>query len=277
MIIDDRFRFCPAFSRQSALHVSRDGTVSGDSPCVQLEHSLVVSVQGVDTMQVVCSPDHVAELVLGRLFTEGIIGGAEDVSLLSICEHGTRARVVLEDGKEPDFGKSHVEQVPSCCTGNRVFNAYFADDRPLRPVEPIFWNEEWVFALADLLSRDTPMHKSTFGTHSCFLSVDGEMRCCREDLGRHNAFDKVIGYALMEGIDLSRAVVYTSGRLPIDMVTKAIRAGVPVLASKAVPTDRTVEIAREYALTLVCSARPDSMTVYNDPLGCAGRRMAKAQ
>ena len=75
--------------------------------------------------------------------------------------------------------------------------------------------------------------------------------------------------ALRQEIDLRQALVFSSGRLPVDMVMKAIRAGIPLLATKAVPTDETVRLAREFGLTLVCQARPDSAVVYHDPLGCA--------
>jgi len=77
----------------------------------------------------------------------------------------------------------------------------------------------------------------------------------------------VVGAALREGIDLRDALIFSSGRLPVDMVMKAIHAGVPILATKAVPTDETIRLAREFDLTLICQARPDSAVVYNDPLG----------
>ena len=96
------------------------------------------------------------------------------------------------------------------------------------------------------------------------------MLYCCEDLGRHNAFDKVIGRALEDGVDLTRCTVFTSGRIPTDMVVKALRAGVPTLVSKAVPTDITVRMAREYDLTLICSAHSDSLKVFSDPLGIVG-------
>ena len=84
----------------------------------------------------------------------------------------------------------------------------------------------------------------------------------REDLGRHNALDKVIGAALMQEIDLKQCVLFSSGRLPTDMVAKAIRAGVPVLASKAAPTVQGIELAKKYRLTLITGVREDKLTVY---------------
>ena len=76
----------------------------------------------------------------------------------------------------------------------------------------------------------------------------------------------MIGCALQDGVDLTSAIVFTSGRLPVDMVLKGIRSGIPVLVSKAVPTDMTIKLAQEFGLTLICSARPDSMKVFNDQL-----------
>lgn len=111
------------------------------------------------------------------------------------------------------------------------------------------------------------MHRKSFGTHSCYLARGGEVLYSFEDLGRHNAFDKAIGRALIDGVDLTECTVFTSGRVPTDMAVKAIRAKVPVLASKAVPTDLTVEMARTFNLTLICSAHSDSFRVFNDPMG----------
>lgn len=78
-----------------------------------------------------------------------------------------------------------------------------------------------VFAAARAFAEDSPLHKATTGTHSCYLVLGGTVTICREDLGRHNAFDKVVGAALREGIDLRDALIFSSGRLPVDMVMKA--------------------------------------------------------
>ena len=231
---------------------------------IQREHLLDVYVNEVPTMTLTCSPDHLPELVLGRLYSEGLIRGVQEVEFLLVCEHGTKAEVLLKD-RSADFSQKQVDKIPTCCTGTQTLNRYFAVAEDLNPVTPIAWDDQWIFDLATLLVSDTPMHKVTFGVHSCFLSCEGQVLCCCEDLGRHNAFDKIIGCALRNGIDLTQCVVFSSGRLPVDMVTKAIRAGIPVLASKAVPTDATIKIAQDYNLTLICSAHPDKMIVLNDP------------
>ena len=74
--------------------------------------------------------------------------------------------------------------------------------------------------------------------------------------------DKAVGYALLNGIPLSECMVFTSGRVPVDMVEKVIAAGIPVLVSKSVPTAESVELAKKYNLTLICKAWPDRCEVY---------------
>ena len=80
---------------------------------------------------------------------------------------------------------------------------------------------------------------------------DGKILYQCEDLGRHNALDKAVGCALAEGVQLGQCVLYTSGRVPVDMVRKAIRAGVPALVSKTMPTVQSLELAEAYGLKLL--------------------------
>ncbi len=231
---------------------------------VLVEHTMDVYINEILTFRVVCSPDHLVELVLGRLYTEGLIKSADEVESIYICQFATRARVFLHDRKA-DTTRQNVEQVPSCCTGNKTLNSYFADDEPPAKVVPIHWKRSWIESLSKTFSQDTPLHSRTQGTHSCYLAQGDEILYRSEDLGRHNAFDKVVGQALLDEVDLTQSMIFTSGRIPVDMVQKAIRSHIPVLVTKAVPTNVTIEMAAAYDLTLICQARPDRFKVYNDP------------
>ncbi|MCH5342694.1 MAG: formate dehydrogenase accessory sulfurtransferase FdhD [Acetatifactor sp.] len=213
------------------------------------------------TMKLVCIPQYLTELTLGRLLTEGIIERLDEVKSLYICEEGRRARVHLAENVDYE-PRGFVELTPSCCTDNHILNDYFVSHREVHSVRPIPWEASWIFALADRFAEGMPLHEQTWGTHSCFLARGEKLLFTCEDIGRHNALDKAIGYALRNGIDLSQCIVYSSGRIPTDMAMKAIRAGIPILASKAVPSDEAVALAEEYHLTMICAARRDSMRLY---------------
>lgn len=230
------------------------------------EHLLEIYINGILTMKVICIGQLLAELVLGRLFTEGIIRGTEDVEGIYICEYGSRAKVILKDRKGPDekswSKETYVETTPSCCTGNRILNDYFVYSDEIAPVTPIAYSLSWIRQLADEFSKDTPLHRETAATHSCYLARGGELLFQCEDIGRHNALDKVIGYALRNGIDLTECMVYTSGRVPTDMAVKVIRAGIPILVTKAAVSVEAVRLAKEYRLTLIRAAKRGGLRLY---------------
>lgn len=248
----------------SARRYNRAGQLTGIIKEVQTENLLTVYVNDILTMQVGCSASNLVELVVGRLFTEGLIAGIDEIDALSICEKSMRADVILKN-RTADLSKEALGFVPTCCTNNRVANRYFVRDEGLRALVPIPWSADEIFAMADTFAEDHTSHARTRGSHSAYLWRAGECLVLREDIGRHNAFDKVVGWALTQGVDLGQCALFTSGRVPTDMVTKAIRARIPILVSKAVATDKTVEIARDYALTLICGADSEKIEVFNDP------------
>lgn len=232
-------------------------------PCeeeIVAEHFLDLIVNEQLVAKLVCTPSNLAELVVGRLITEQLITGMQDLESLYICEEGNKAKVFLKKNVEAQL-KRVLSEEPTCCTGNKVFLKNVAN-QGLQQLPRVEWEREWIFALARSFANGSHLHKATKGTHSCYLSVKGEVQFAVEDIGRHNALDKAIGYAVMNGYPLQDCILFTSGRVPTDMVQKVVAAGVPILVSKAVPTDAAVEMARHYGLTLLCRAWPDSFEVY---------------
>ena len=116
------------------------------------------------TMKLVCLPQHLTELVLGRLLTEQIITSSEDVDHIYICEYGKRAKVYLKNSARNTQSSSDafVEVTPTCCTGNHILNDYFVTSKEPQSLTPIFWKPEWIFHMADafadvLLSMALPL------------------------------------------------------------------------------------------------------------------------
>lgn len=250
-----------ATEQHMATHFSSRGQSFRYPDDLVAEHTMEIYLNDTPAYEVVCSPTDLPELVLGRLLSNGVIQSTDEVELLYLCENGLRAKVYLPKW-EPATEHPGVEQVSTCCTGNRTIADLFRNQTPPRHLRPIAYEQRWIFRLAEAMKEDMPLYAATHGTHSCLLMHKGEILRRAEDIGRHNALDKVLGWALMQGIPLEECIVYTSRRIPVDMVMKVIRAGVPVLASKAMPTRESVLLAEEFGLSLIGAARKDSMVVF---------------
>lgn len=245
---------------QKTMAYQPDGTVLPSESRIVTEHSVQVFLNEQLVLRLVCTPGFLGEMVVGRLLTEGYVLSAEDIEQLYICESGHTVKVYVS--RLQGLGLTTKQPVePTCCTDNRVFLAN-QNDRMLPFGTKAIWKPEWVFALTKAFCEDSKLHKTTFGTHSCYLAVAGEVLFTSEDISRHNALDKAVGYAALHHIAPSECMLFTTGRVPVDMVRKAITAGIPVLVTKAVPTREAVEVAKEYGLTLICKAWPDRFEVF---------------
>mgnify|MGYP000453012929 CR=1 FL=1 len=189
---------------------------------------------------------------LGRLLTEGWIASADEVEQIAVCAEGAKVQVYL---RHPlPTRRAAAQEVASCCTDNIALGSP-VELQPLRPVPGLALQSEWVERLTAAMHAGLPLYRATRAVHSCFVLHKGEIVFACEDLGRHNALDKAVGCAVLAGLPLAECVLYTSGRVPLDMVRKAIRAGVPVLVSKSMPTVQSAELAAEYGLQLVCGRK----------------------
>lgn len=191
-----------------------------------------------------CIPEYLTEVILGHLKTEGLIHSLEDVESVELRENGQKAMVRISVPLPSGFPDQYTKTP--------------------HPLTPIDWKPEWIFSLADRIAEGMPLHEKTWGAHSCFLALGEQLLFSCEDIGRHNAIDKAVGYALKNGFSLEYCILYTSGRMPFDMTMKIIMAGIPVVAAKAIPMMDSVELAKKYRLTMICAARPDRMRVYTD-------------
>ncbi len=267
MYINEQYHDLPLLETKEYRFISRDGQLISKQEQILKEHLIDVYLNDHLTMKLVCLPQYLTELVLGRLLTERIIDSISDIEQIYICEYGKRAKVYLNRTSKtlPQNTENNlfIEITPTCCTGNHILNDYFVSGQTPKTVPSINWKPDWIFQMADAFADGMPLHSTTFATHSCLLARNGQILFSCEDIGRHNALDKAIGYALRNQIDLRECIVYSSGRIPTDMAMKAIYAQIPILASKASPTVEAIELAKEYHLTLICAARRDRMKVFS--------------
>ena len=211
----------------------------GTEAAIPTEHAAVIYVNEQPAFRVICTPQLLPQLALGRLLTEGWIASAEEVEQISVCAEGLKINISLNHPLTAR--RAAAQEVSSCCTDNVALGSP-VEVQPLR-------------ALAAAMSAGLPLYQATHAVHSCFVLHEGRILCACEDIGRHNALDKAVGSVLLAGVPLSECVLYTSGRVPMDMVRKAIRAGVPALVSKTMPTVQSLELAQEYGLQLLCGRK----------------------
>lgn len=227
------------------------------------------------------TPGHDLELTAGFLFTEGLVQRRNQILALEEnageqeAHRGNVVRAELASEALPDFQRlrRHFFAASSCgICGKASIDSVRA--RTLAPPNPDFrLDPEVLVHLPDLLRESQAVFGRTGGLHAAALfDARGELLVLREDIGRHNAVDKVIGWALLgERVPLAQAVLLLSGRGGFEIAQKAILAGIPVIASVSAPSSLTVALARELRATLIGFLRGRRFVVY-----AGEERIAKA-
>ncbi|GFG71801.1 formate dehydrogenase accessory sulfurtransferase FdhD [Mycolicibacter senuensis] len=241
-----------------------------------VEEPLEIRLGGVPLTVTMRTPGSDIELAQGFLLTEGIIAGRDDVLTARYCARpdGTNTYNVLDVTLAPHVRPPEVDitrnfYTTSSCgiCGKASLEAVRLASRYGPGDDPVRVTAEAVTAMPDQLRAAQDVFATTGGLHAAALFDVGEggvMRVVREDVGRHNAVDKVIGWALEHGrVPLAGYVLLVSGRASFELTQKAVMAGIPVLAALSAPSSLAVDLATESGLTLVAFLRGDSMNVYS--------------
>jgi FdhD protein len=238
---------------------------------VAAEEPLEIRVEGRSLAVVMRTPGHDRELAAGFLLTEGIVKSGADIFDITHCvATGSMAKgnvidvgLVRPDSVDLRKLTRHVFTSSSCgiCSKTSIDTA-LGRRKPLKSrlrVPP-----ELILALPQELAKHQETFRRTGGLHACALfSRDGAIELIREDVGRHNALDKLIGWALLEKrLPLSESILLLSGRTSFEMMQKAYAAGLSVVAAISAPSSLAVEFAKESGQTLVGFIRKESMNIY---------------
>ncbi len=229
------------------------------------------------------TPGNDGELAAGFLFTEGIIKSHEQIKQIRHCGlaigkgkgaidrakslNSNTIRVDLNDGIDLDLKRleRHFYTTSSCgvCGKSSIdalkTGAEKIADRAHPAIEP-----NVIHSLPDILRSSQNVFDQTGGLHaSALFNTQGELDIVREDVGRHNALDKVIGAKFMAGeLPLSEKILVVSGRASFELVQKALMAGIPILAAVGAPSSLAVELAAEFGMTLIGFVRNERFNIY---------------
>ncbi|MCD4822626.1 MAG: formate dehydrogenase accessory sulfurtransferase FdhD [Methanococcoides sp.] len=229
---------------------------------VIVEKEFHLSLNSVPLASFFATPQEFEELAVGFLICEGFIDHAIDIISVSVKDD----RLICEADICPDrIGKTKRNIDPdsrfdfcSCAIGSRPCKKKVGNISDIRFDRKVFFNA------VEHLKTDAKTWRRTGGTHSVIITDnDSNILAFCEDVSRASAVDKAVGKAALEGVDMSKCAIVATGRLSVTMVSKAVNAGVSVLASKAGPINEGIDLARAVGLTLVGFVRPPHMYVYN--------------
>ena len=253
-----------------------DRNVRSIQDSLAAEEPLEIRVGGSPLTVTMRTPGNDLELAAGLLLTEGIIQSRDQITSIrsTVQQNGTTANIVEEDLKDTPFDSADLQRnffAASSCgiCGKTSIGAIRRRD--LRPPDPAFRvDPEMLCALPERLRTQQEVFSRTGGLHAAALfDKTGAVLALREDIGRHNAVDKAIGWALLEGrLPLSSHVMLVSGRGGFEIVQKALAAGIPILASVSAPSSLAVKLARELGVTLVGFLRGRRFVVYAGEFRC---------
>ncbi|MFE3059956.1 formate dehydrogenase accessory sulfurtransferase FdhD [Nocardia sp. NPDC059239] len=241
---------------------------------VVVEQPMELRMNGRPVAVTMRTPGADFELAHGFLLTEGIIGGREDVSTVRYCggaiEEGNTYNVVdvtLADGVPvPALGLDRNFYTTSSCgvCGKASLDAVRLRSRYQVDAGETRMSAATLQRLPEMLRKEQKAFDSTGGLHAAGLfDVQGELHVVREDVGRHNAVDKVVGWAVQRDmLPLSQTVLLVSGRASFELVQKAVMSGIAMLAAVSAPSSLAIELAQEAGLTLIGFLRGDAMNVY---------------
>ncbi|KMS68874.1 formate dehydrogenase [Streptomyces viridochromogenes] len=254
----------------------RDGAVSTRPDTLVAEEPLEIRLNGRPLAITMRTPGDDFALAAGFLVSEGVVGRATDVANIVYCagatEDGSNTYNVVDVRLAPGVPvpditlERNVYTTSSCgLCGKASLDAVRTTAWwPIADTPPVRVAPELLAILPDRLRAAQRVFDRTGGLHAAALfSPEGELLDLREDVGRHNAVDKLIGRALRSGeLPLSRTVLLVSGRASFELAQKAVMAGIPVLAAVSAPSSLAVDLAAETGLTLVGFLRGGSMNVY---------------
>jgi FdhD protein len=233
-------------------------TVDG---AVTQEALVRVHVNGQEFATLMCTPRAQDELALGFLRAEGMIAGLQDVRKVVVCPSGSCVDVWLRAGIELPAASRRI--ITSGCGGGITFDDLSTRQAPLNSAVTI--RPSALLGRMRDLYLAARLYAQTQGIHTSALTDGERLLLVAEDIGRHNTLDRLWGQALKRGLPTAGLILLATGRISSEMLGKAAKMGVPIVASRTSPTSLSIRLARAWNITVVGYARRDRLRVYSAP------------
>jgi len=244
---------------------------------VLIETPIDLFINSEPVANIICLRKDLKELAFGFLFSIGVINSADDVKEIKISELDSNIHITLQNSINlnlDDFNMNPVSRVVDTTCGipspwREVIKKSLDNSNTeelLKSKESIRINSNTIFSAIKKMQISTPLYRETGGCHgAAIFDLDGNLLSVKEDVGRHNAIDKVIGDLLLKKHSFKNVFLTSTGRLTADSVLKAIRATIPIVASFSAAVESGIRLAFAYGITLIGFARGSRMNIYTHP------------
>lgn len=241
-----------------------NGCVHSEEDCLVVETPLTIILNDQELATIVCSPYARKELVVGFLAGEGLIKGLSD--LKSYFHRESQEVVWVETNLPVQEQQENMlrRNFASCCGKGRPTLYFRNDSSQISPLEgDAKFTPGQILDLIRQLDERANTFRLTGGIHSAGLASSAGIIARYEDIGRHNALDRILGHVVLNSLSTSDKAVLLSGRISSEMLVKTARIGTPVAVSRSAPTGLAVDLAEDLNITLVGFAREDRMNIYS--------------
>lgn len=237
---------------------------------IRIQHFLANNWTEEQLLVTMRTPGNDFDLVIGFLYNEGIIFSADDILKIEFCSENKDNNIVkIQLKKEITFEANQKRNfdINSSCgiCGKQSIEEIKCDAPPISLDRQLLVKESTVFGLNEKINQLQVAFKYTGGIHaSALFDLDGNLECIKEDVGRHNALDKLIGCYLQTNTSLNNKILLVSGRVSYELCQKAIKAGIPILVAIGAPSSLAIDLAKEMNLTLCGFSSKNRFNLYND-------------
>jgi FdhD protein len=226
-----------------------------ETVAVPSEMPLTIFINGQEIATILCTPTRLPQLVLGFLYSEGIIATKQEVASLRVCEEEPIADVRLTKNEYTAPAKRTLTS--GCGSG-----VSFGTQAPRVDSNLVVTPEE-VLSLMKQLYQQQDLFQSGGGIHCSALCDRKQILVLAEDIGRHNTVDKIMGECLMRGLPTQDGILLTTGRISSEMLIKAARMQTPIVVSRGSPTERAIALGKELGITIIGYARGSRLSVFS--------------
>ena len=248
-----------------------DDLVAIEEPLeIRIQHFSIDNWKEDQLLVTMRTPGNDFDLVIGFLFNEGIISSARDIVKVEHCSENKDNNIVkvqLQQDIKFDANQKRNFDINSSCgiCGKQSIDEIKCTSSPISTDNLLLIKESTIFELNEKINQLQVAFKYTGGIHaSAIFDLDGNLECIKEDVGRHNALDKVIGDYLQSDKSLSNKILLVSGRVSYELCQKAIKADIPILVAIGAPSSLAIDLAKEMNLTLCGFTSQNRFNIYND-------------